>query len=238
MGNNPTAFHLDIGQYPNMSELWKERIRTAIENKNTSMKAVSLKADKGETFVRDMLDRNRAPSIDNLNAVAQALDMTLIELLSDKPIPQVEPGLRRVEVAAHVQAGHFDETWEWGDGDRYAVFIPDLPEYRGLRLYGAETRGPSMNRRYAEKTVIVFNDVIEAHEDPIVGKRYVVERKRPSGEVEHTVKLLDKDVDGKYWLMPESDDPRFQAPISVEEGTGNNDVVRIVGRVLFAVTRE
>lgn len=221
-----------------MTEVWKERIRTAIEAKNTNMKTISLKAKRGETFVRDMLERDRAPSIDNLAAVAEALDMTLIELLSEKPIARNEMGLRRVEVAAHVQAGHFDETWEWDEGDRYQVFVPDLPEYRELRLYGAETRGASMNRRYAEKTVIVFNDVIEAHEEPIVGKRYVVERKKPSGEVEHTVKLLHIDGEGKFWLMPESDDPRFQMPISMEDGTGDEDIVRVIGRVLFAVTRE
>ncbi len=37
------------------------------------MKAVSLAAGKGETFVRDMLRRNRTPSFENLQAVAQVL---------------------------------------------------------------------------------------------------------------------------------------------------------------------
>lgn len=221
-----------------MTDVWKERVKTAIEDKNTNMKAVSLKAKRGETFVRDMLERDRAPSIDNLAAVAEALGMTIVDLLSDTPVIRNEVGLRKVEVAAHIQAGHFEETWEWDEGDRYQVFVPDLPEYRHLRLYGAEARGPSMNKRYAEKTVVVFNDVIEAHEEPIIGKRYVVERRKPSGEVEHTVKLLHADGEGKFWLMPESDDPRFQMPISMEDGTGDDDIIRVVGRVLFAVTRE
>ncbi|MDI7862565.1 XRE family transcriptional regulator [Rhizobiaceae bacterium n13] len=238
MGKNPSAYHLKIGQYPTMSEHWKERIRAAIEAKGLSMKAVSLQAGKGETFVRDMLERDRAPSIDNFAAVAKALNMSVSELLDDAQPAVHEPGLRRVVVAAHVQAGHFAETWEWERDDQYAVYVPDLPEFRQLRLYGAETRGPSMNRRYAEQTVIIFNDVTEAHEQPIVGKRYVVERRRPSGEVEHTVKLLHADKEGKFWLMPESDDPRYQAPIAVEDGTRNEDSVTIIGRVLFAVTRE
>lgn len=152
--------------------------------------------------------------------------------------PKREPGLRRVEVAAYVQAGHFAETWEWDEADRYSVYVPDLPELKGMRLYAAETRGPSMNRRYLEKTVVVFNSVAEAHEEPIPGKRYVIERRRSGGEAEHTVKLLHADADGKFWLMPESDDPRFQAPISFEDGTGDEDEVIILGRVVFAVTRE
>lgn len=153
-------------------------------------------------------------------------------------VPQKEPGLRRVEVTAFVQAGNWTETWEWDESDRYPVLIPDLPEYKSIRLYAAETRGPSMNKRYPERTVIVFNDVQETMEDPAPGKRYVVERRRPGGEAEHTVKLLHADSEGKLWLMPESDDPRHQSPISIEEGTGDEDTVIILGRVVFSVTRE
>ncbi|AZN72278.1 S24 family peptidase [Georhizobium profundi] len=202
-----------------------------------NMKQASLAAGRGETFVRDLLQRDRAPSIENFLALAKIVDRPVSYLLGEEGTA-FEPGLRRVEVAAHVQAGHFAESWEWEETDRYAVMVPDLPELRNLRLYAAETRGPSMNRRYAEKTVIVFNSVIEAHEEPIPGKRYVVERKRPGGEAEHTVKLLQADADGNLWLMPESEDPRFQAPISVNDGTDTEDVVTIIGRVVFAVTRE
>lgn len=147
-------------------------------------------------------------------------------------------GLRKVVVAAHVQAGHWAETWEWSDDEHYPVYIPDIPELRGFRLHAAETRGPSMNKRYPERTVVVFTDVEETMETPIPGKRYIVERRRVSGESEHTVKLLHADANGELWLMPESDDPRFQTPISVKEGTGDGDVVAIIGRVHFSVVRE
>lgn len=173
----------------------------------------------------------------------KADEMLSLSKATGYPIPGVEaplqePGIRRVEVAAHVQAGNWEEAWEWDEADRYGVYVPDLPEFRGLRLYAAETRGPSMNKRYHERTVLVFNNVEEAMEQPMVGKRYVVERRRASGEMEHTVKLLHEDAEGNLWLMPESDDPRFQAPISVEDGTGDEDTVAIIGRVVFAVTRE
>ena len=202
------------------------------------MKEVSLRAGKGETFVRDLLERDRIPSIDNFMAIAKIVGKPASYLLGEDYVRGHEPGLRRVEVAAHVQAGHFAETWEWDEADRYAVYVPDLPDLMKLRLYAAETRGPSMNKRYTDRTVVVFNSLAEAHEDPIVGKRYVVERKRSSGEVEHTVKLLHADSDGHLWLMPESDDPRFQTPISVDDGTDDGDEVTILGRVVFAVTRE
>lgn len=162
--------------------------------------------------------------------------------LTGYPLPREEDqksdGFRRIEVAAPVQAGAWSESWEWDDGDRYAVMIPDYPEYRQFRLFAAEARGTSMNRRYQEGTVLVFVDVNETGESPIPGKRYIVERKKASGEAEHTVKLLHADADGQLWLMPESDDPRFQGAISFEEGTEGGDVVAIIGRVIAAVTRE
>ncbi|MDK4713014.1 S24 family peptidase [Rhizobium sp. CNPSo 4039] len=147
-------------------------------------------------------------------------------------------GLRRIKVAAHIQAGYWAETWEWEEDAQYPVYIPDDPEYRPYRLYGAETRGPSMNKRYPEKTVLVFTDIQETQEQPIAGKRYIVERRRASGEAEHTVKLLHVDEEGKYWLLPESDDPRFQAAISIDDGIDDGDTVVIVGRVCYAVSKE
>jgi hypothetical protein len=148
------------------------------------------------------------------------------------------PGLRRVQVAAHIQAGLWAESWEWNEDSQYSVYIPDDPEFQGFRLFAAEARGPSMNKRYPERTVLVFNDVQETHEQPIPGKRYIVERRKPGGEAEHTVKLLHMDEDGKHWLLPESDDPRFQSAISIEDGTGDEDVVIIIGRVCYAVSKE
>ncbi len=169
---------------------------------------------------------------------ARRFKMSLDYLLTGRGPPTGAKGTRHVTVAAHVEAGAWAESWEWPHEDQYTVYIPDDREWKGFTLYGAETRGPSMNKRYPERTVLVFNDVSETQEEPIPGKRYIVERRRASGETEHTVKTLYRDQEGKFWLIPESDDPRYQSPISIEEGTGDEDVVAIIGRVLFSVTRE
>lgn len=172
-----------------------------------------------------------------------ANEMIDISMATGYPVPglgveEEQPKIRKVIVAAYIQAGNWADTWEWDEQDQYPVFIPDDPMYRHFKLYGAEARGPSMNKRYPEGTVLVFAAVEETKEEPIAGKRYVVERRRPTGEREHTVKLLYVDDQGKHWLMPESTDPRFQSAISVEEGTGDEDVVAIIGRVCYAVSRE
>ncbi len=219
-----------------MTEIWKTRLKKALEDNGLTMKAASIAAGKGETFVRDMLERDRAPSIDNFISIAKIVGKPASYLLGESPGEL--KGLRHVEVAAPIQAGTWAESWEWDYDDRYTVIVPDYPEYSHFKLYAAEARGTSMNRRYPEGTVLVFVDVNDTREEPLPGKRYIVERKRASGEAEHTVKLLHADGDGKLWLMPESDDPRFQAAIPFEEGTGDEDVVAIVGRVIAAVTRE
>jgi transcriptional regulator with XRE-family HTH domain len=152
--------------------------------------------------------------------------------------PSTTPRLRTVRVAAHVQAGYWAENWEWSDDEQYDVAVPSDPVLDNFTLHAAETRGPSMNRRWPEKTVVVFTNVAETEESPIPGKRYVVERTRVDGKREHTVKLLHQDEKGLFWLVPESNDPLYQEPISVEEGAKNGDEVRIVGRVRFSVARE
>lgn len=146
------------------------------------------------------------------------------------------PSVRMVKVRQHVQAGHWAEALEWQQDDWYDVAIPDDPALLKFDLFGAETKGPSMNRRYPEGTVVICTKMIETREDIQPGKRYIVERERPDGMREATVKLLWLDDSGKFWLLPESDDPRYQEPIAVDEI--DDATVTIVGRVRYSVQRE
>lgn len=180
------------------------------------------------------LERGKSsPSTTRLEQIAAELEVGISDLFGDPP---ASTGTRTVTVKGFVQAGHWAETWEWGDDDVYSVPVPDDPSLRSFMLHAAETRGPSMNRRYPEKTVLVFTDVIETGASLELGRRYIVERERADGLREATVKTLWRDEAGKIWLLPESDDPRFQEPIPID---GNeDDTVRVVGRVVFAVSRE
>ncbi|EPE99509.1 LexA family transcriptional regulator [Rhizobium grahamii] len=144
--------------------------------------------------------------------------------------------VRRVSIRQHVQAGQWAESNVWPEDDWYEVVVPDDEQFRNLSLHGAETRGPSMNRRYPEGSAVIYTDIQETGESPAVGKRYIIEVERPDGLREATVKKLWMDDDGKYWLLPESSDPRHQLPIDLTEGDGN--IVRIVGRIVFSVQRE
>lgn len=146
------------------------------------------------------------------------------------------PAVRIIKVKSHVQAGHWAESNEWVEDDWYEVAVPEDPKYATTELFGAETRGPSMNRRYPERTVLIHTSLPLTREPLEVGKRYIVERERSDGTRETTVKTLFRDEEGKHWLMPESTDPRFQAPIAVDDEI--DSIVRVIGRVLYSVQRE
>jgi SOS-response transcriptional repressor LexA len=177
--------------------------------------------------VNKMLKGTRAISGDELLA---------IERLTQTPVArssQIE--MRSIQVIGHVQAGYWTEAFEWQEDERYSVPVPADPELKPYQLYGAEMRGASMNKWRPEGTVIVFTKQIETGEDMRIGSRYVVERTN-GHEFECTVKTLWQDEQGELWLLPESTDPRFQEPI---RANGNNgDEVRIIGRVVYSVSKE
>ncbi|MHA4733260.1 LexA family transcriptional regulator [Ensifer adhaerens] len=144
--------------------------------------------------------------------------------------------VRMVRVSQGIQAGHWAESLAWDENDWYDVAVPDDPMYRHFTLYGAQTEGPSMNKRYSEGSALIYTSIMETGEPPQVGKRYIIERERPDGLREATVKTLWKDEQGEFWLLPESHDPRYQTPLRLADGDG--DIVRIVGKVVFSVQRE
>ncbi|TPM19808.1 LexA family transcriptional regulator [Mesorhizobium sp. B2-3-6] len=194
------------------------------------------KAGLERTYIRDIVQGKKlSVRTDKLESLARALQLDAADLSHSKSTA-VDSTVRNVPVKGFVQAGHWAETWEWGDDDVYSVPVPDDPALRPFMLHAAETRGPSMNKRYPERTVLVFTDVVETGASLDLGKRYIVERERADGLREATVKTLWRDEAGKVWLLPESEDPRFQEPIPIEGG--EDDTVRVVGRVVYSVSRE
>lgn len=142
---------------------------------------------------------------------------------------------RMVTVTGFVQAGYFAETCELDEADQYDVPVPNDLNLRSYTLHGAETRGNSMNKRFPEGTAIIFTNQIETQEDVEVGAYYIIEKERADGMREATIKRLHMADDRSLWLVPESDDPRYQESIPVNGDEG--DTVRVVGRVRYAVER-
>lgn len=146
------------------------------------------------------------------------------------------PESRQVWVRGTLQAGEWTESFEWDDGARYEIGIPDKPEYRAAALYGAEIRGESMNQVYPPGSIVLLERRVYGPHDLEVGARYHVEIQRADGKVENTLKKVRVRPDGTIWLIPESDDPAFQSPIQIDHAPGEH--VSIVGRVVASYRPE
>ncbi|UFW79993.1 LexA family transcriptional regulator [Rhizobium sp. SU303] len=169
-------------------------------------------------------------SMSRLQQIADVLHCEVVDLMEG------HGQARTVTVKQHVAAGIWKESFEWSEDDWYEVAVPHDPEFRGVSLYAAETQGPSMNRVYPDGSAVIYTSVLETAEDLKVGRRYIIEIERSDGLREATIKKLWQDDTGKMWLLPESDDPRYQQPIDVSGAEGDN--IRVVGRVVYSVRRE
>ncbi|EDQ33923.1 putative transcriptional regulator [Hoeflea phototrophica DFL-43] len=193
-------------------------------------------AEVAERLGLDLTNYNRLENgkveltYNRMRELADIFNVEPVDLISDSS------GVRTVRVRGWVEAGSWREASEWDEQDWYDVAVPATPGLSTLSLYGAETRGPSMNRVYPEGTVIIFTSMIERPEELEVGKRYVVEREKSDGLREATVKALARDESGNLWLMPDSNDPRHQEPIALGGDAG--DIIRIIGRVVYSVRPE
>lgn len=112
-----------------------------------------------------------------------------------------------------------------------------LPAPRSVVDSGAfalRVAGPSMDRLYPDGSYVV---VQPWHGGPLpYGKRVVVERARPDGLVETTVKELVQGRDGEPELWPRSNHPAHQAPVTYKDVEGVT--VRILGVVIWSMKPE
>jgi len=66
-----------------MEQTWKSRLELLMRQKGFNMKSLSLKAELGETYVRDILKRGRDPGMEKMRALAGVLGVRLNEIMSE-----------------------------------------------------------------------------------------------------------------------------------------------------------
>lgn len=100
-------------------ETIQRRVRSRLDDLGLDMKAASIKADQGETFVRDLLKRGRAPSADALGRLARALETSVAYLTgetndaSPDAVPDPSPTLEESEL---VTVAEYDVRLSAGGG--------------------------------------------------------------------------------------------------------------------------
>lgn len=161
MGNYPRDFKTDFGQNPIMDTGWKRRLERILEERGLDMKAVSRGAGLGETYVRDILKRDREPGIDRLQAIADFLRVPLSALVA----PVLTP------VVGFVRAGA-DEV-AYADGQGPFDMVPSPPDATGSTV-AVIVKGGSMAGRAEEGDLVYFDRRERTPTDDMIGNLCVI----------------------------------------------------------------
>lgn len=135
---------------------WRKQLGTLVgkRGQKPSMKEVSVAIGAGETYVRDILKRDREPTIETFEALAHALGVPITFFFENAGMP---PGgdVTMVPLVSWVRAGALEDstpTSEVGE-DRY---IPVTDLGRG-DFFALRVIGDSMDRFSPEGSTIVVD---------------------------------------------------------------------------------
>ncbi|WP_084798520.1 XRE family transcriptional regulator [Pleomorphomonas koreensis] len=143
-------------------------------------------------------------------------------------------GSTAVNVEGVVQAGAWTKTFIWPDSEQYEVFVPDHLVKSAYPTYAAEVRGESMNKAFPHGSIVILERCLDHISDLSENARYHVEISGPDGTVESTLKTVKRSSSGKLWLIPETDDPSFEA-VSID---GIAQQISFTGKVICSIRSE
>lgn len=239
MGNFNRDHGQDGGHLSLMiSDGWRKRLAAEVERQGTSMKAVSIKAGLGETYVRDAVARGRGKE-ENLRKIAAALGVSFDWLIAksssrDISTPPDNAGWF-IPIMGEVAAG------AWLDPKVYdiplskrlnAPFPPD-PRYPVEAQFDLVVRGESLNLFARDGEMVRCVDCERAGLEPQTGDLVIVKRTRHGDDVETTAKRLYR-RNGAAELRPESDDPRWQDALVLDQKTVGEGRIIVSAVVLYA----
>ena len=190
--------------------------------------------------VTEILKGERKIQLSELPAIARYLGVSTDQVLKEVLGPfdkAAEHGVRTVLVVGAVQAGHWDESYDWPEDETYSVSVKIPKQFGDLQLAGFEVRGPSMDEYYPDGSVVIAANVIQIPEfQPTNGQRVIVRRRDKHGLYESTVKEYVRTDDGRHFLWPRSSHPDHQSPIELNEDDNHEeDALMVAGIVVAAI---
>lgn len=222
-----------------MGDQRAERLRTARERAGfESATEAAQRFGWGEAGYRHHENGTRSFGADAAKKYGRAFKVKAAWLLGfdgadDSPvINPVEPQDRLI-VNGSVEAGVWRESSHWDDERRFTILgKPTLP-IKGQR-FGLVVKGRSMDQLFEPESVLDCVSVFDAETPPESGDVVIVERVRPDGLRELTVKeyLVD---DGKHYVVPRSTLASFKGRIEVGKPDVNHPddgCVQIIAFVL------
>jgi SOS-response transcriptional repressor LexA len=248
MGNNPSCQWAitpvpqgcPVGILPPMSDnTWKEQITERMVAAGHSMKSLSLAAGLGETYVRDMLKRDRAPSAERLKKIADVLGTTIDALAAPGSTAQASTRtVKLVPIVGAVQAGEwYEDEFSQRLHDDSPVDFDTAPAFDELYARARDqiafrVIGDSMNEICPPGGLAIVVPYDRAGFEIRNGMIVIAEREL-HGRFELTLKEIHR-ANGHWILKPRSTNP---AHTSISFPSQNEDEsVRIVGIVIRFVS--
>jgi phage repressor protein C with HTH and peptisase S24 domain len=154
-----------------------------------------------------------------------------LEHVGREPAQEIEED--RLVVNGSVEAGAYRSSEHWND--ERAFVIEGMPSpIPGAKRFGLVTVGLSMNEFYEPGSVLDCVSIFKGGVPPKTGDHVIVERIRPDGLRELTVKEY-REENGKYWLVPRSTRPEFQ-PYEYHgpDRQVGDETVQVIGFVIAA----
>lgn len=158
--------------------------------------------------------RSDSLSHPTLEKLAQSERATISQLIGESD-ETAEFHLPRIDVIGEVQAGVWRTAASLYYDEQMTMAVPVEDKYAD-RAFGLRVRGNSMNEHYPEGAVLVCVKLPEFDDAIVAGDHVVIHRRSGNDTVEATVKEIERDADGGWWLWPRSTDPAHQQPIRIQ----------------------
>lgn len=223
---------VDGTQNIGMQPAW---LKAELERPGRSQSALARFMGLAPEQVNRMVHGRRQIRADEADKIRAYLSAT-VATGTGASIPHISPRMHpasALPVKGTVEAGSWREV-PFTDLEHEPETIPAPQSIVDSGAFALRVSGPSMDQLYRPGSFVI---VQPWHGGALpYGRRVVVERSRPNGLYETTVKELVRGADGEPELWPRSNHPAHQTPVPYKDLEGVN--VRIVGLVISSYQPE
>lgn len=209
-----------------------DRMLHAIQLAGTNQARLAKACGTQPTTIRDIVVKQTEPRFRLLFKIAEALNVSPLWLAKGEGrMRLVEPSetpprgeLVVVPVKGVCSAGRWAEVPATSDVSTEELMIP---EQRYAELFGLTVSGDSMDKHYADGTILICCP-LSIYTSQVRDGDHVIAQRVRAGEYETTVKAISKDLAGRVWLAPESTNANHQPFLAADTSAETVEIIAVV----------